>query len=82
MNTGCLWMQQFVGKAGHELARAATMRRDIAAPAPKYCLAALIQGVAVAVSHHLIEQALDCPYIGHQSVELRKLSLRQLLPAF
>jgi hypothetical protein len=52
------------------------------APAPQYSLAALIQGVAGAVSHHLLEQASDCPHVVHQSVEFGELSLRQLWPAF
>jgi hypothetical protein len=48
----------------------------------EYSLAALIQRLAVALPHHLLEQASDRSYIVHQSVEFRQLSSRQLLPAF
>jgi len=50
--------------------------------ASKYSPAALVQGIAVAVSHHLLEHASDYPYVVEQSVELGELSSRQVLPAF
>ena len=56
-------------------------RRHISIRAPKYPLATLIQGVAAAVLHHLLEQAPDCSYSVHQNIEFSELSLRQLLPA-
>src|SRR5215469_494374 len=43
--------------------------------APKYALATLIQGVAVAFPHQLLEQGTHCFYPIHQRIQFRKLSL-------
>jgi hypothetical protein len=56
--------------------------RGIRALALKYPLTALIQRPALAVAHHLLEQASDCAYVVHQSIKFPELSLRQLLPTF
>jgi hypothetical protein len=42
----------------------------------------LIQGVASALSHQLLEQASDCSYSLHQTIQLRKLFLGESSPAF
>jgi hypothetical protein len=42
----------------------------------------LIQGVASALRHHLLEHASHCFYSIHQMIQLRKLSLGERSPAF
>src|SRR6266567_3977563 len=50
--------------------------------APKYALATLIQGVALALCHQLVEHASHCFYSIHQMIQLRKLFLGERSPAF
>jgi hypothetical protein len=47
---------------------------------PEYSLAALIQRLAAAISHHLFQQAPDRLYPVRQIVEFRELSSGQLPP--
>jgi hypothetical protein len=47
---------------------------------PKYTLAALIQRLAAAISHHFFQQAPDRLYPARQIVKFRELSSRQLPP--
>lgn len=56
--------------------------RRIPTLALKYPLTALIERLAVAVAHDLLEQASDGAYVVHQSIKFPELSLRQLLPTF
>jgi hypothetical protein len=55
---------------------------DISIHALKYALATLIQGVASALRHQLLEHATHCSYSIHQVIQLRKLSLGERSPAF
>jgi len=55
---------------------------SIFAHIPKYALATLIQGVAPAFRHQLLEHASHGFYSIHQMVQLRKLSLGERPPAF
>ena len=55
---------------------------DISVYALKYALATLIQGVASALRHQLLEHASHCLYSIHQIIQLRKLSLGERSPAF
>jgi hypothetical protein len=55
---------------------------DISIHALKYVLTTLIQGVASALRHHLLEHASHCFYSIHQMIQLRKLSLGERSPAF
>src|SRR5438105_3337853 len=55
---------------------------DISVYALKYALATLIQGVASALRHQLLEHASHCSYSIHQIIQLRKLSFRERSPAF
>src|ERR1700730_5285367 len=55
---------------------------DISIHALKYALATLIQGVASALRHQLLEHASYCFYSIHQIIQLRKLSLGERSPAF
>src|ERR1700704_4219903 len=48
----------------------------------KYTLATLIQGVASALRHQLVEHASHYFYSIHQMIQLRKLSLGERSPAF
>ena len=55
---------------------------DISIHALKYALATLIQGVASALRHQLLEHASHGFYSIHQMIQLRKLSLGERSPAF
>src|SRR4030081_473194 len=55
---------------------------DISIHVLKYALATLIQGVASALRHQLLEHASHCFYSIHQMIQLRKLSLGERSPAF
>ena len=55
---------------------------DISVYALKYALATLIQGVASALRHQLLEHASHCFYSIHQIIQLRNLSLGERSPAF
>jgi hypothetical protein len=55
---------------------------DISIHVLKYTLATLIQGVASALGHQLVEHASHCFYSIHQIIQLRKLSLGERSPAF
>ena len=54
---------------------------DISIHALKYALATLIQGVASALRHQLLEHASHGFYSIHQMIQLRKLSLGERSPA-
>jgi len=54
----------------------------ISVHALKYALATLIQGIASALRHQLLEHASHCLYSIHQIIQLRKLSLGERSPAF
>ena len=55
---------------------------DIPIHVLKYTLATLIQGVASALRHQLVEHASHCFYSIHQIIQLRKLSFGERSPAF
>src|SRR2546430_16330881 len=55
---------------------------DICVHAREYALATLIQGVASALRHQLLEHASHCFYAIHQIIQLRNLSLGERSPAF
>jgi hypothetical protein len=55
---------------------------DISIHAPKYALAALIQGVASALRHQFCEHASHRFYSIHQMIQLRKLLLGKRSPVF
>jgi hypothetical protein len=55
---------------------------DISIHVLKYALATLIQGVALAFRHQLLEHTSHCLYSIHQIIQLRKLSLGERSPAF
>ena len=55
---------------------------DISIHALKYALATLIQGVASALRHQLLEHTSHGSYSIHQMIQLRKLSLGERSPAF
>jgi len=55
---------------------------DISIHVLKYALATLIQGVASALRHQLLEHASHCFYSIHQIIQLRKLFLGERSPAF
>jgi hypothetical protein len=55
---------------------------DISVHGLKYALATLIQGVASALRHQLVEHTSHCFYSIHQMIQLGKLSLGEGSPAF
>jgi hypothetical protein len=55
---------------------------DISIHVLKYALATLIQGVASALRHQLLEHTSHGFYSIHQMIQLRKLSLGERSPAF
>ena len=55
---------------------------DISIHVLEYALATLIQGVASALRHQLLEHTSHCFYSIHQIIQLRKLSLGERSPAF
>ena len=55
---------------------------DASVDALKYALATLIQSVASALSHQLLEHASDRFYSIHQIIQVGKLSLGERSPAF
>ena len=57
-------------------------RYDISIHVQKYALATLIQGVAPALRHQLLEHTSHGFYSIHQIIQLRKLSLGERSPAF
>jgi hypothetical protein len=59
-----------------------TLSHHISIHTLKYALATLIQGVASALRHELLEHASHGFYSIHQMIQLRKLSLGERSPAF
>src|SRR5260370_40599698 len=55
---------------------------DISIHVLKYALPTLIQGVASALRHQLLEHTSHCFYSIHQIIQLRKLFLGERSPAF
>jgi hypothetical protein len=60
--------------------RGQTFQSNISASAPKYALATLIQSFALAVLHHLFQQAPHGLYSVHQTVEFSEFSLGKRAP--
>src|SRR6202050_4060772 len=79
-------MKHAIGSVKPEKSHAmSTVRRqspqyNLSLSTPKYSRAALIQRLALAISHHLFQQAPDRLYPARQIVEFRELSSGQLPP--
>ncbi len=64
------------------MVRRQTLSYHISSHTPKYALATLIQGVALALGHQLCEHAAHGFYSIHQMIQLGELSLGERSPAF